>query len=408
MKPFFILDTDKLNSLNRLRVAARHNLREISSEIHEGGRIDPKRIGLNRVLVGPTTAQGVMDLHKQLLADAKPTKVKKDGTRAKMRDDAVFAIEFMVSIPPGVIEDEDQFFAEVPEWIERRYGVPVLSATIHRDEAKPHLHCLVLPVKDGHMVGSDLIGLYADMHADFHLQVAAKHGLSRKVRLNAATRKAATPIVMAALDANPALMQTSQFHAWLQCAIERDPETLMELTGLPTERPPAKAWVETMTRPVPAKPEKKSYIGFVAPHAGQPAADQTLSCVRDRSSPSTQEAPADSAADLPNADRIQPAAAIPDRDADAGDLPERVVVREDELPANTWDAARGIHALPPPPPPSAREQAMRDVRAILGMRQRRQEDRVPQVAALLDPKRSRAGQDDQQLDGMPESMLDAA
>jgi hypothetical protein len=381
MTPFFILHADKLKSANRLRVAAKHNLREISSEVYEGGRIDPERIGLNRVLIGPTTSQGVMDLHKQLFAEAQVGKIKKDGSRTKVRDDAVIAIEFMVSIPPGVVEDEDRFFAEVPAWIKQRYGVPVLSATVHRDEAKPHMHCLVLPVKDGCLVGSGLIGVYADMHADFHRVVAAKHGLSRKVRLNAATRKAATPVVVAALDATPSLMQTTEFRAWLQGAVERDPQPLMELVGVPTDRSPAKQWIEIMTQPVPARQEK-SYIGFVASRTGQPDEDQSFTCVRDCSFPLTQEAPADVAADLPKPIIMELAAVVREHNTDLSELPERVVLRETELPANYWNPETGEYVLPPPPPPSAREQAMSEIRAILRMRDDRQEDSVPKAARV--------------------------
>jgi hypothetical protein len=113
------------------------------------------------------------------------------------------------------------------------------------------------------------------------------------------------------------------------------------------------------------------------------------------------------AGSLPTVGSDEPPGSLPLTGSD--DLPERLTrVRDADLPADRWDADQGEHIPLPPPPPSAREQAMRDVRSILGMRHRRQEDRVRQVPALLDAKRSRAGQDDHQLDAVPETMLDAA
>lgn len=72
---------------------------------------------------------------------------------------------------------------------------------------------------------------------------------------------------------------------------------------------------------------------------------------------------------------------------------ERIVVREDALPASCWDGDQGIHVLPPPPPPSKRVQTLLGVQASLAAMWHDQDARRPQLAALLDPIRPRTGSD---------------
>jgi hypothetical protein len=80
---------------------------------------------------------------------------------------------------------------------ECHFGVPVLSCVAHMDEGAPHAHALLLPLIDGHMVGSDLHGgkaKLAAMQASFHEAVGAPHGLPKYVpqRLSTTVRLAAT------------------------------------------------------------------------------------------------------------------------------------------------------------------------------------------------------------------------
>ena len=94
-----VVNVERIRSTNRLQVAARHNLRKPGVEIGDHDHIDASRTHLNRTLARPETAQGVMDLHRQLLDAAQPTPVRKDGSRAKMRHDTVVAVEVMISVP---------------------------------------------------------------------------------------------------------------------------------------------------------------------------------------------------------------------------------------------------------------------------------------------------------------------
>lgn len=323
--PVAIVNVQRISSMNHLHTAARHNLREIAAEISDHGPIDADRTCLNRILAGSNTAKEVMNQHRQLLDAAQPTPLRKDGRRAKRRHDMVVAVELMISVPPSALADEAAFFDDVLGWIVERFGVPVLSAVWHRDQGCEHVHCLLLPLKDGRMVGSALAGRYDRMHDDFYRKVGQKHGLARKLHLDARSRKAGASMAMGALDANPALLQDPAVRAALLACIERDPGQLLEAVGLIQERPPEKEWVKTMTRSVPsAKP-----IGFAGdgPAADPHADDRTLSCVRFRSEPP------------PVADYASPAA------AEQGDA-AGVLAGEVWMVPLTWQLAATGHSSP--------------------------------------------------------------
>lgn len=113
----FLLDTRKFKSLNKLRAALKHNLREDGRELHASRRIDPERKRLNVVMAGLDTVDAIMELEKRLVAEAGAGRVKKDGIPVKVRSDAVRAIEFLFSLPPHSGIDEDKFFCMALEWL---------------------------------------------------------------------------------------------------------------------------------------------------------------------------------------------------------------------------------------------------------------------------------------------------
>jgi len=145
--PFVALK--KLTGKDIVRIAARHNLREIQAEIGANGHIDHTRIGLNRILAGAATAAEVAAYAERLLADA--------GVGA-LRRDAVRGVEVVISLPPTSTVNQEAFFADSLAWVREFFKVPVLSAAIHHDEGAPHCHVVLLPLVDGRMAGSDLVG----------------------------------------------------------------------------------------------------------------------------------------------------------------------------------------------------------------------------------------------------------
>ena len=275
------LRMQKLTGKGVVGVAARHNHREILAEMGgtPGCSIDPRRTPLNRVLAGAGDAAGVVAKAQALMSAAGL------GT---LRKDAVRALEIVVSLPSDTSVDQDAFFTDAVRWAAAAIGAPVLSAVVHNDEAAPHAHILILPLVDGRMVGSDLMGNRAKLQAlqaDFQLKVAHRYGLARQAtpaRPNAAQRREAVDMAFAALETNSGL-QTAVLLALLE-PHRADPLPLLQVLGIAMPAPKRKAkasFVEIMTRPAPEKKPigfaNRKPIGFDADADGAPS--QTLSCV---------------------------------------------------------------------------------------------------------------------------------
>jgi hypothetical protein len=249
----------KLNGKAIIKVASRHNHREILAElgVTQDSHIDPRRTVLNSVLRGPDTAAGVASLAQALLDNA--------GVK-KLRKDAVRALEIIFSLPPESTIDHQRYFEDSTQWAERYFQVPVVSAIIHLDEAAPHCHVLLLPLVHGRMIGSDLMGSRATLQAmlsDFHAQIGQGYGLARQVAqkpLSAEIRRQAIDSAFNTLEANSGL-NTALLRVLLEAHVN-NPEPLMLALGL--EMPKAKVkgtFVGIMTKP--CKPEKKHKpIGF--------------------------------------------------------------------------------------------------------------------------------------------------
>jgi hypothetical protein len=203
------------------------------------------------------------------------------------RKDAVRGLEVIFSLPSDSSVDHDRFFNESVQWAGEYFAVPVISAIVHNDEAAPHCHVLPLPLVNGRMVGSDLMGGRAKllaMQADFHAQVGQRHGLTRQAaqkRVSAVTRKQAIDCAFDVLEANSGL--SAAVLLALLAPHASDPAPLLLALGLEMPAPTLikSDFVKMMTRPCkPEKPigfGKKKPIGFGGSEA--PENEQTLSCV---------------------------------------------------------------------------------------------------------------------------------
>lgn len=149
--------------------AAKHNLREILAELDgdQGTTIDPSRTPMNRILRGAATAAGVASEARALMAAS--------GI-ATLRKDALRGLEIIFSLPASTTVDQCAFFDDAMSWAEQWFSVPILSAIVHNDEAAPHCHVILLPLVDGRMRGSELMGnrmKIMAMQGDFQAKVAS-------------------------------------------------------------------------------------------------------------------------------------------------------------------------------------------------------------------------------------------
>jgi hypothetical protein len=247
----YYLNIEKRQSSNIITVAAAHNLRALG--LAHGPNIDGRRTSLNRVLLGPHDPDEVVGMARALMQEA----------GVKLAANTVRLVEIVISLPASTGIDQDAFFEHATQWVERYFGVPVLSAVLHRDEQNPHEHFMLLPLRDGRMQGSDLIGGPAQLRgiqADFFEQVAQHHGLVRKApgkRLSAACRGLAADSIIAALQANPALLHDPDMVVAMRAAFGEKPEPSMKVLNIELPKPvrkpkrkSASSFVATMTRPV--------------------------------------------------------------------------------------------------------------------------------------------------------------
>jgi hypothetical protein len=256
----------KLKGGGIITVAARHNKREIQAELGAAGSIDPTRSHLNYSLAGPAAAGDVGQLAKDLMTAAGVTKLRKD---------AVQALEIVFSLPPGNSLDDRAYFTDCVAWAGRYFGGVTLGVDIHLDEAAPHCHVLLLPLIDGRMAGSDMLGgkqMLAALQKDFFDQVAAAYGLSKApARLAGASKEAAAKAVLQTLrDTGDKALQ-SKVWATLRDVIERDPAPFLLALGIELQAPEKKlkTFTQIMTSKGKGKAKEANPIGFTPPEKRQ-------------------------------------------------------------------------------------------------------------------------------------------
>jgi hypothetical protein len=176
-----------------LNDAARHNLREIQTEMGAIGRINSLRTINNWVMAGPSDADGVVSLALKTFATA-------GVDLSQKRRDRCQAIELVFSLPSRSEIEPAQYFEKCLHWVERAYELPLLSAVVHTDESAPHCHVLLLPLnRDGRCVGSTPLEKPETKRKteSFFAEVAGPAGLNRQgAKLRGGTKQAAINVVL--------------------------------------------------------------------------------------------------------------------------------------------------------------------------------------------------------------------
>jgi hypothetical protein len=225
----------------------KHNLREIQAEIgiREGSHIDANRCHLNEILRGRRTA----------IAANQAAKTMFDEGVKEIRLNASLGIEVVVSLGSRLRIDYKAFFEDCTNWAENYYSIPILSSIVHNDESCPHCHIVLLPIRDGKLIASELLGGMAStfsMMADFYEKVGKKYGLTQQANKKAAKRPSkAIEREMRELMFNSLQPDCAWNDEVLRALVNGDGVTVLALMGIPM---PKGGFAEIMTRKV--KPEK--------------------------------------------------------------------------------------------------------------------------------------------------------
>lgn len=156
--------------------ALRHNKRTIQAELAAFGNIDPSRTPMNYSLAGCVTPEAG---YRQVLDDINQYNLHR---AAKIRHDAVVAIEAVFSVPASRTDINTQaFFKQCLGWCMNEFDrATLISADVHLDEANPHMHVLMGCVSPSQLFGSCAVGFagkFSHRNQRFFEEVGKSFGL---------------------------------------------------------------------------------------------------------------------------------------------------------------------------------------------------------------------------------------
>jgi len=353
----------KLKGSGIVAVAAKHNLRELQAELGAGGGIDASKIRLNRIMTGPCTSGEVAALAVRLMTEG--------GIDAKaLRKDAVMGLELVISLPADFRGNADGFFADSLTWCAGHFNVQVLSAVIHLDEAIPHCHIVLLPLLNGKMTGSAMVGGRAQLlalHESFHKAVGARHGLPKLAGVRHSPeqrRDIALDCLRALTEDVSVLFEDSAVRLALVGALTKDPLLMASALGLKIPDAGKKSFVERMTAPVACK-EARSKVTAKA------------SSVVEKANPIGFDASPNPIGFVNDAHEIEQsicsvgfASDSPSNEADFDHEQDDFTRCSDDFSPSQWDEVRGeFVTLPASPKGTVRASASREIqRALQAMR----------------------------------------
>ncbi len=171
-----------------LHLAERHNTRSLYSNSGIVGDIDLCSTHKNLELI----SLGRMSLTEKVKAILHDRGID-PSSPALRRKNRGFAIEFIFSCTSGHKTNFDALYAEALEWLIRSLPeCPVVHAVIHFDQGSPHMHVIVVPLKDGRLQADQVRGykqvskqrnhaLYAFLKGDYGLDFPERLRGVRKV-----------------------------------------------------------------------------------------------------------------------------------------------------------------------------------------------------------------------------------
>ena len=221
-----LLSVKKIKSLEILKNSLKHNLRQIPRELGENRHIDAARCSLNRILIGEADPV-------KMVRDAEKTILQTTGK--KLRSNGVLALEYLISLRSDTAVEIDEYFPQVVDWLEDYLGCPIISAVVHLDEGNPHMHAIVLPLRNGRMTGSALVGYKGDLAAlkQSHYKCVGRHfGLQMVESIPRFKRYEISRQIVHTLCSSKDLLDQPLIRTALQNAIQIAPHELMAILGI--------------------------------------------------------------------------------------------------------------------------------------------------------------------------------
>ena len=225
--------------------ALKHNKRTLQAERGASGNIDASKSHLNYSLTGDDTPEQITTHAKVQMVKAGIDKPRKNG---------VMGVEIVFSLPiDRHAHDTSQFFTDCFAWVKLSFDGELLSFDIHLDESTPHAHAVILPLIDGKMQGSNMMGGRGNLMRlinKFHAEVARHYGLSRSdsKRISAMDRESLGKQVLVHLK--PDAVMKSSVWACIRDLIVKDPLPFAQMLSIKLPEKPrkkGKSFVAIMT-----------------------------------------------------------------------------------------------------------------------------------------------------------------
>lgn len=229
MSTQFFLSIKKLKGPNIIELAASHNLRDLYQNIPTPPSINSKLTSSNVILRGGKASREVVLNSDEVLRQFNIQKIRKNAVRC---------IEIVFSLPSNTSINKIDFFDECVDWAEKYFSVEkcVISAVVHFDQANPHCHLLFLPIRNGLMRGSAMVGGRGSlkaMHGSFEATVTQKYmGRSTLNRPTRAKKRQLVTQVLKAIRQRSDAVLASCIWSEVSQAIEKDPLPFHESLGL--------------------------------------------------------------------------------------------------------------------------------------------------------------------------------
>jgi hypothetical protein len=218
MATSYIFRLAAMKGKTKVLEALKHNKRTLQAECGASGNIDATKSHLNYSLTGSYTPE-------QIAMHAKVQMVK--AGIDKPRINQVLGVEIVFSLPVDRhSQDTKPFFIDCCDWVKKAFDGELLSFDVHLDESAPHAHAVVLPLIDGKMRGSKMMGGKGNLLRlinQFHADVAKLYGLSKSEskRLSATDKQTLSRMVLNELKTDPVMK--SGIWSYVRDLVVKDP-----------------------------------------------------------------------------------------------------------------------------------------------------------------------------------------
>lgn len=147
-KAYACLHFQSIKHLSNLHGSYNHNYRQGNSPEN----VASEKTHLNRELIPLKEGETYTDAYKRRIKEGGVKSVRKNNTKA---------IEVMLTYNQKNVSSDfsvDAWSKANIEWLQETFGKDnVVSAVLHLDETTPHIHAIVVPVKDGKLAATELL-----------------------------------------------------------------------------------------------------------------------------------------------------------------------------------------------------------------------------------------------------------